>query len=141
MNGGRPRVKLLTVSQVKKKIQAKLRENAIERDKTCIIGQNASLLPLNWRVCAPRRQDGEIIVQAEHLVGRANSASYADMDNIVLLCMRHHFYFKTQHPALYWEIVRKYIGEKRWEKTQKWEHDYTPHHFVASEWRMMLNAL
>ena len=141
MTGGRPRVKVLSVSKVKKAIQAKLREKAIERDKTCVIGQNGSLLPLNWRVCGERRQDGEIIVQAEHLVGRANSASYGDMDNIVLLCKRHHFYFKTQHAALYWDIIRKYIGEKRWAKVQKWEHDHTPHHFVVSEWRALFTSL
>lgn len=141
MTGGKPRVILPSVSKVKKDIQAKLRERAIERDKTCVVGQNPSLLPSNWLQCAPFRKDGELVLQAEHLVGRANSASYADMDNIVLLCQRHHFYFKTQHPALYWNIIQKHIGKRRWDKIQALEADHRPHHFVSSEWRELLKAL
>ncbi len=141
MTGGKPREVKLIASEIKKLIQAKLRENAIERDKTCVIGQYTHWLPYNWRLCGPLRKDGQIIVQAEHLVGRANSASYADMDNIVLLCMRHHFHFKKQHGALYWELIKRHIGEHRWNKVQLWERDQVPHHMVAGDWRIALEKL
>jgi hypothetical protein len=141
MTGGKPRIVAPSVSQLKKMIQARLREKAIERDRTCVVAQHAPLLPQNWLVCGSYRKDGELIVQAEHLVGRANSASYADMDNIILLCQRHHFYFKTQHPMLYWEIVRLHIGPDRWAKVQAWESDHTPHHMVAADWRSALANL
>lgn len=141
MTGGKPRVKALTVSQLKKEIQARLRELAIERDGTCVVSKYQHLLPHAHLHCGPRRKDGQLVLQAEHLVGRANSASYADMDNIVLLCMRHHFYFKQQHGALYWEIIRGHIGEYRWNKVQSWEQDKTPHHMVTADWRACLALL
>lgn len=109
------------LSKIKRQIQAKLREKAIERDETCTIGKYPSFLPQNWLLCGSYRSDGELVVQAEHLVSRGNSASYGDMDNIVLLCKNHHIFFKKHHPALYWEIIRKHIGEERWAKVQKWE--------------------
>ena len=141
MTGGKPLVKKLTVSELKKKIQAKLREKAIERDKTCVVGQHPSSLPPQWLRCGRYRKDGQMVVQAEHLVTRANSASFADMDNIILLCSNHHGYFKPQHGWLYWEIVRFHIGEKRWNKIKKWELDHTPHHMVTADWRLALENL
>lgn len=135
MTGGKKRVKTLTASQLKKKIQAKLRERAIERDGGCILR-----LYSEAGKCGGYSSKG-LILQAEHLVGRANSASYADMDNIVCVCLNHHFFFKKRHGAIYWELVRKHIGEKRWEKVQAYERDKTPHHFVAGDWRAILEAL
>lgn len=123
-----------TVSKIKNRIQALLRARAIERDGECVVGQYRNLLPATYYYCGPLRTDGEIIVQAEHLVGRSNSASYADMDNIILLCMRHHFYFKKQHGALYWSIVQTHIGPERWEKVKTWEADRSPHRMRAADW-------
>lgn len=130
-----------SVSKLKRDIQAKLRQRAIERDGSCVIGQYQHWLPFQYQECGPHRNDGELILQAEHLVGRANSASYADMDNIILLCMRHHFFFKKQHGALYWELVRKHIGEARWAKVQQYELDHFPHHFVKQDWKDQLDGL
>lgn len=141
MTGGKPRPRLLTAPQAKKKIQDKLRERAIERDGSCVVGKYPHFLPYQWHACGPHKKDGSIIVQAEHLVGRANSASYADMDNIVLLCLRHHFFFKQQHGALYWEIIRRHIGEERWAKVQDWEANKQPTHMVAADWRSALENL
>lgn len=122
-------------SAIKKSIQALLRKNAIERDGTCVVGQNLALVPQNWHVCGPLRGDGQIIVQAEHLVGRASSASYGDMRNIVLLCMRHHFHFKRQHGAIYWEVIRHHIGPERWALVQQWEKDsWKPTRLYTADW-------
>lgn len=135
MSGGKPRKKTSTASSLKKKIQAKLRSNVIERDGGCILR-----LYTETGLCGGYSASG-LILQAEHLVGRANSASYADMDNIVCLCLNHHFYFKKRHGALYWQVVRKHIGERRWKKVQEWEKDKTPHHFVTGDWRAILELL
>lgn len=136
-----PKLGKSPVSVVKRQIQAQLRENAIERDKTCVVGQHKELLPENWYVCGPLRKDGEIIVQAEHLCGRTKSKCYADMDNIILLCMRHHFHFKRQRGALYWHIVRKHIGEERWARVQGWEADNAIYRYSAQDWRDKLQAI
>ena len=131
----------LPSSKLKKLIQAKLRENAIARDKECVLRQYEELLPTKYLECGPFRKDGQVIVQAEHLVGRSNSQCYADMENIVLICQRHHFYFKPQHGALYWHIIRKIIGEERWEKVQAWEADKSPHRMFTQDWRDALERL
>lgn len=112
---------------LKRKIQAKVRELAIERDKTCVIGKYPSLLPQNWILCGSYTKDGKLILQAEHLVSRANTAFYADMDNILLVCSRHHLFFKQQCGQIYWDIVRKHLGEEHWEKVQMWARDRSPH--------------
>lgn len=130
-----------SVSVLKRQIQAKLRENAILRDKTCVISQHFEDVPDNWKVCGPIKKDGFLILQAEHLCGRAKSNCYADMDNIVLICMRHHFYFKTQRAPLYWDIIRKHIGEERWAKVKAWDKDNAVYRFSAEDWRTKLNSL
>ena len=136
-----PKLGKSPVSVVKRQIQAKLRENAIARDKTCVISQHLEDVPDNWRQCGKYRKNGQLIVQAEHLCGRANSQCYADMDNIVLVCMRHHFYFKTQRAPIYWDIIQKHIGEERWAKVQAWEKDNGVYRFNADEWRDKLLSL
>ena len=136
-----PREGKSTVSKTKKAIQKQLRENAIKRDKSCVVSQHLEDVPDNWKQCGKYRKDGQLIVQAEHLCGRANSQCYADMDNIVLVCMRHHFYFKTQRAPIYWDIIRKHIGEERWAKVQAWEKDNSVYRFSAEEWRNKLALL
>jgi hypothetical protein len=119
-----------TVSKLKKKIQSHIRLLAIERDGGCILRNYPVSGP-----CGPYRTDGQLILQGEHLVGRANSVSYADMDNIVCLCMNHHFHYKKQHGAMYWKIVEGHIGAKRWKKVQAWEADrFTPHRHSLADW-------
>lgn len=56
------------------------------------------------------------------------------MDNIVCLCLHHHFFFKKRQPLIYWDLIRKIIGEARWAKVQAWVRDKTPHRMYASDW-------
>jgi hypothetical protein len=94
---------------VKKRIQALLRETAILRDGGCV---------LRWYPeageCGGYRKDGQFILQAEHLVTRSSSATYADMRNIVCLCVHHHGHFKPQHSYLYWVLIERHIGPTNW---------------------------
>lgn len=124
------------VSKTKGRIQALLRLRAIERDGGCVLRD----YPITGE-CGPYKADGDLILQAEHLVGRANSISYGDLDNIVCLCMKHHFYFKKQHGALYWSLIEEIIGPERWEKVQAWERDKSPHRMYASDWLRIEESL
>lgn len=122
--------KTATSSQkAKERIQALLRKRAIERDGGCVLRH----YPVAGR-CGPEKEGGELILQGEHLNGRANSVSYGDMDNIVCLCLNHHFYFKKRQSALYWVLIEKHIGPERWKKVSEWIMDKSPHRFYASDW-------
>lgn len=121
---------------LKEKIQAKLRDNAIERDGGCILRH----YPESGR-CGGYRNDGELILQAEHLNNRQHSVSFGDMDNIVCLCKNHHIFFKKREPVLYWILIRAHIGEERWEKVEKWTKDRSPHRMTAYDWEQVLESL
>lgn len=98
-----------TTTQIKDEIQAKLREGVIKRDGGCILRHYKEA-----GNCGGRRNDGELILQAEHLVTRSKTATFGDLKNCVCLCKYHHLFFKKQHSSLYWDLVRKHIGEERY---------------------------
>lgn len=116
-------------SKAKERIQALLRLRAIERDGGCVLRNYPEA-----GKCGGYTKNGDLILQAEHLNGRANSVSYADMDNIVCLCLNHHFFFKKRESALYWSLIEKIIGQTRWQKVQKWIRDKTPHYMNTKDW-------
>ena|SRR3990167_348920 len=118
------------VSKTKVKIQALLRELAIQRDKHCVLQDYPEA-----GVCGSRAtKDGHLIIQAEHLISRARSVSFGDMRNIVLLCQRHHGYFKEQNGRLYWELIEKIIGVERWAWIKKVERDTKSYPMSLSDW-------
>lgn len=117
------------IATLKKQIQAQLREYVIYRDGGCFLRVYEEA-----GACGGYRKDGELILQAEHLNGRSNSVSYGETDNLVCLCQRHHIYFKPQNSLLYWELVRKHIGEEKWKKVQVWVHDQRPHRMTERDW-------
>lgn len=120
------------VTQCKDRIQSVLREIAIKTYGKCVLSKYRET-----GVCGPRRKDGQIIVQAEHLVSRARSVSYADMRNIVLLCKRHHGYWKTQNSRRYWEIIEEIIGPERWKWIKKVEADQRGYNFQLYDWEKL----
>lgn len=120
-------------ADLKKDIQALVRQIAIIRDGGCIL----RLFPEAGQ-CGGYRNDGELILQAEHLVTRSNSATYGDMRNIVCLCAHHHGHFKPQYSRLYWDIIRKHLGEERWEWIEKVEADKSPH---KVDWKLVKLSL
>jgi len=101
-------------SELKDEIQAVLREGAIKRDKVCVLShyQEAGR-------CGGYKMNGELVLQAEHLNSRSNTATFGDMRNIVLLCKYHHIFWKPKNSALYWELIRKHIGEEQYQWYQK----------------------
>lgn len=122
-----------TTQELKKDIQALVREIAIKRDGGCVLRNFPEAGPCGWL-----RNDGQLILQAEHLVTRSNSASYGDMRNIVCLCAHHHSHFKPQFSRLYWSLIRKIIGKVRWDWVERVEADKTPH---KVDWKLVKLAL
>ncbi len=121
---------------LKEKIQALLRKNAIERDGGCVLRHYTEA-----GRCGGYRNDGELILQAEHLNGRSHSVSYGDMDNIVCLCKNHHIFFKKREPVLYWILIRAHIGEERWRKVEAWTKDRSPHRMFTQDWQDIADKL
>lgn len=103
-----------TTKELKDEIQALLRQLAIKIYGTCVL----SAYP-ETGACGSYKQNGELILQAEHLNSRTHTATFGDMRNIVLLCQRHHIYWKPQNSQRYWELIEKIIGKERWEWYQR----------------------
>ena len=62
-----------------------MREIVIKRDGGCILRDIQGVSQ-----CNGYRKDGKLILQADHLITRANSATYADTRLIVCVCKGHH---------------------------------------------------
>lgn len=125
-----------TVSEVKVRIQALLRKLAIQRDGGCVLRHYG-----DCGACGGYKMDGELVLQAEHLVTRSNSISFGDMRNIVCLCRNHHSFFKPKYSRLYWEIIEKHIGEERWKWIKKVEADKKAHRFTLYDWQKIEMSL
>ena len=103
-----------TTTELKQEIQSLLRELAIKTYGTCVLSKYPEA-----GECGCFNKNGELILQAEHLNSRSNTATFGDTRNIILLCKRHHIFWKPQNGALYWELIRKIIGEERYTWYQK----------------------
>jgi hypothetical protein len=99
----------------KVRIQALVRQRAIERDGGCILRHY------------PEAGRCSQVLQGEHLKSRTHSRSYGDMRNIVCLCSTHHIFFKKQQPALYWDLIQRHVGPARWAWLQAELRDKSPH--------------
>ena len=119
------------VAQCKDRIQALLRANAIKKYGTCVLVK----YPEAGECGGLGSKSGKLILQAEHLNTRQRNISYGDMRNIVLLCLHHHGFWKEQHSRLYWELIEKIIGPKRWEWLKKVEADKKDYNFVLYDWQ------
>lgn len=109
-------------SETKRSIQALLREGVILRDGGCILRHYS-----HTGACGGYRNDGELILQAEHLHTRSNSASFSDMRLVVCLCRRHHIQYKPQYPEEYYKTVKRHIGPERTALLVRVQEDRTPH--------------
>src|SRR6266481_491384 len=102
-------------SKTKRRIQSLLRQIAILRDKNCVLNRYS----ITGACSGP--------FQAEHLASRSISISYGDMRNIVLLCQRHHIFWKPQNSRMYWELIEQIIGPVRWNYIKLVEADKKPY--------------
>lgn len=109
-------------AELKKEIQAILRDMAIIIDGGCVLRHYPEA-----GACSGYRKDGELILQAEHLITRGNTATFGDMRNIVCLCRHHHGHFKPQESLLYWDLIKRYVGKTRWAWIERARADRSPH--------------
>lgn len=100
---------------IKKRIQALVRDIVIIRDKGCILRFK--------RPCGG--EIGIAVLQADHLVTRANSATYGDTRLIVCLCKPCHGGYKQWHKPEYDALVRTILSKERvalWDLAQADSH-------------------
>lgn len=116
-----------STSELKREIQAVLRAIVMARDGGCILRTHGNEITPQYRECGGYRNDGEIILQAEHLHTRSDARSFSDSRLVVCLCQRHHIYYKPQHSDEYYRIIRKHIGEERSKLLDRVQQDYSPH--------------
>jgi hypothetical protein len=124
---------------IKDEIQNYIRAIVIKRDGGCIVGNNWGKFDVP--ACNGYRDDGELILQADHLITRANSATYADTRLIVYVCKGHHGW-KKWNEARYNEIVRLILSPERvalWDRCHAAR--YIPTRMYASDWKKELAAL
>ncbi len=72
-------------AKLKRDIQALARDIVIKRDGGCVL-RSVYGVPR----CGGYRNDGQMVLQADHLISRGNSATYGDTRLIVCLCKAHH---------------------------------------------------
>ena len=103
------------VAKLKREIQAVLREIVMLRDKKCI---------LHGIKCQRKVGDEGVVWQAEHLIERSNSATFADTRLVVLVCKNCHGWkhFKDSNKEQYDQWVRTKLSKERvkhWDKCKQ----------------------
>lgn len=128
-------------ADLKDEIQRLVREIVITRDGGCILDRHYPDIP----PCNGYRKDGQLILQADHLITRANSATFADTRLIVTLCKGHHGWKSVgsnARKAQYDAIVKTILPAERVQLWERCEADsWRPHRTGAYDWRLALTAL
>ena len=116
-------------AQLKREIQRLVREIVIKRDGGCILRY--------IRHCDP-----DAVLQADHLITRSNSATYADTRLIVCLCKPCHGGYKKWHKEKYDALVKTVIPKERvklWDDSLALQH--IPKRTYANDWKLAIVAL
>jgi len=90
------------ISLLKREIQRLLREIVIKRDGGCFLRK--------VRHCGG--EIGEAVLQADHLISRSNSATFADHRLVVCLCRPCHGGFKKWHEKEYDVLVKTLLPKE-----------------------------
>lgn len=142
---GRPVLSAFSKSEtatLKREIQALLREIVIIRDGGCIF---RNLYYADFPQCGGYRNDGQIILQGDHLITRASSATYADSRLVVCVCKAHHGWKSVganRRKAQYDEIVKTLISPERvalWEACER--DSWRPTRNFSMDWVLAKLAL
>jgi hypothetical protein len=116
-------------AQIKDDIQALLRAIVIKRDGGCLL-RNSYDAPS----CNGFDKSGKLIHQADHLVTRANSATYADPRLVACVCKGHHGW-KKWHQKEYEAVVRELLPADRVKLWDDCERDsWKAHRKYTSDW-------
>lgn len=114
-------------SELKREIQALLREGVMIRDGGCFLRFFDEEITPQYRSCGPTKANGDMVLQAEHLHSRSNMSSFADLRLVVCCCQRHHIFYKPQHSAEYNSFARKFIGPERAKLWDRVAADHRPY--------------
>lgn len=112
---------------LKEDIQALVRAIVMKRDGTCILR--------SYRHCTDN------VLQADHLVTRANSATYADTRLIVCVCRSCHGW-KHWHKEQYDALVREILPTDRvalWDRAM--QDSWKPKYGSSTNWKLEIAAL
>lgn len=107
-------------SEQKQEIQSLLLQIVILRDGGCI------LRGFYWHTCNGFANDGHLILQADHLITRSNSATFADSRLVVCVCKGAHGWKSVGSNARkseYDEIVKSILPKERVDLWVKCERD------------------
>lgn len=122
-------------NNTKDSIQALVRQIVIARDGGCIF---RGLIYRDFLQCGT-------VLQADHLITRANSATFSDTRLIVCLCRNHHAWKSlggNARKAEYDAIVKTLLPRDRVELWERAEQDsWRPHRKYTYDWRMDEAAL
>lgn len=128
-----------TTAEDKRQIQDLARACVIVRDGGCLLYnlQGHDGIPM----CNGYAKDSHLILQADHLITRANSATYADTRLIVCVCKGHHGW-KKYHKEQYDAVLRNILPKDRvvlWERAQG--DSWRPNRKYAADWKLAIVAL
>lgn len=116
---------------IKDEIQRIVREIVIARDGGCILR--------SYRRCT------DTVLQADHLITRSNSATYADTRLIVCVCRSCHAWKSlgsNMRKGQYDALVKTIISPDRvalWERCE--QESWRPHRTTAYDWQLTIAAL
>lgn len=121
---------------VKDEIQAFLREIVMRRDGGCILR--------TIRGCGAVLGDSGVVFQADHLIERSNSATYADSRLVVCVCKGCHGWkhFKKSNHDEYDAMVRSLLPKERvelWDRCRATQ--WKPTRMFTSDWKKELAVL
>lgn len=124
-------------AELKDEIQRLVREIVIIRDGGCILRDRRGVPQ-----CGGFRRDGEMVLQADHLITRANSATYAATDLIVCVCKGHHGW-KKWHEREYNAFLKEHVLSPQvvalWERCER--ESWRPVRTTAYDWKLTVAAL
>ena len=125
-------------AQLKAAIQDELHRIVLQRDGGCFLSGKFG------HVCSGWRKDGEIVHQADHLIERSNSATYADPRLVVCVCKGIHAWkhFKKSNHDQYNIWVRQLLPPDRvalWDRAEK--DSWRPVRTSSSDWALELAYL
>lgn len=118
-------------AKIKAEIQSLLRQIVMIRDGGCILRAK--------RKCGG--EIGETVIQADHLITRANSATYGESRLVVCLCIRCHGW-KHWHKEAYDFLVKSVLPKETvelWEKCQ--EESWIPQRTGIYDWQLVKLSL
>lgn len=121
-----------TTTEDKDEIQRLVREIVMIRDGGCILRKS--------RHCGGELNTQGVVIQADHLITRSNSATYADTRLIVCLCKGCHGW-KHWNEKEYDLLVKKILPKERvslWERCEESKHS---HKTTKMDWKLEILAL